>query len=476
MKYLRGTKLISEQHPEILSDESSLKGGYCSEVYWPDFSEDIAPIIRKSYENKIQVTISGARTGITGAAVPFGGTVISTEKLKGLSETPIDTIITAKAGETIDSITEFCNKFKPDYFYPPDPTETTASIGGTIATDASGASSYLYGSTRNWINKITVILPSGKTLYVKRNEYFFNGNRMYHPILGTVELPILTNEPPPKNAAGLYIKPAMDLIDLFIGSEGNLGVITEAELILHKKPYSNVSFAVFGSEAQFWCLHNELLHSKLRVKELEVMASPCLQFLTKNTGRQFPDGDWVLITTIELFSEDEIDSTLEIFDSILTKWGISSDSTWSALSSVERSNLKEFRHTLPETVNRIVASNSLKNPSIHKISTDTAVTPGELKLHYQFMQNKLSNSGIKFVVFGHAGQGHLHVNLLPTTKEELLIAEKISEAIATQAVQMGGTVSAEHGTGKLKDNLLAIMYSDIELNAIQKLLCKFRQL
>ena len=477
MKYFQGTKLISEQFPEILSDESSLKGGFCSEVYWPICSEEIVEAAGSIYKKNNQVTISGARTGITGAAVPFGGSVISTEKLIGISETSVDNIITVRAGETLDSTNQFCNEYKPGYFYPPDPTETTASIGGTIATDASGASSYLYGSTRKWINRINVILPSGKELIIKRNEYFFSGNSLHHPILGLLELPVLSKAQPPKNAAGLYIKPDMDIIDLFIGSEGKLGVITEADLILHKKPESCISFAVFCTESQFWNLHAELLCTNLRVKELEVMANPCLQFLTKNTDKQFPkSGDWVLITTIESFSEDEIDSALETFNTMLVKYDISPDSTWSAFSNAERAHLKEFRHTLPETVNRIIASNSSKNPNIHKVSTDTAVKPDQLQQYYKFMKDNLSHSEIEFVVFGHAGQGHLHANLLPASTEELLIAEKVSESIAIKAVQSGGTVSAEHGTGKLKNNLLSIMYSNSELDAIQRLISKISQI
>ena len=477
VKNLQGTKLISEEHPEILSDESSLKGGFCNEVNWPDSREEIPQLLKKYYKNNIPVTISASRTGITGAAVPFGGVVVSTERLKGISTTTLDNVITAAAGETLDSIAEFCRKYKQNYFYPPDPTETTASIGGTIATDASGASSYLYGSTRKWIAGVKIVLPSGKEINIKRNEYFFNENSLTHPILGSLQLPILSTPQPPKNAAGLYIEPDMDIIDLFIGSEGKLGLITEADLILQKKPYSNLSFAVFCSESQFWGLHNELLNSNLRVKELEAMAAPCLQFLTQNTDRQFPDAaDWVLITTFELFSEDEIDSSLENFDLIMKKWKIPAESVWSAISSSERINLKNFRHILPETVNRIVASNSLKNPAIHKVSTDSAVKPEELKQYYTFMHKKLIASNVDFVVFGHAGQGHLHANLLPTTTSELVTAEKVSTSIAIKAVQQGGTVSAEHGTGKLKSNLLKIMYSRDELNAIQKLATKLAQL
>ena len=92
------------------------------------------------------------------------------------------------------------------------------------------------------------------------------------------------------------------------------------------------------------------------------------------------------------------------------------------------------------------------------------------------MKEELSNSDIEFVVFGHAGQGHMHANLLPSRKEELFIAEEVSESIAQRAVKLHGTVSAEHGTGKLKSNLLGLMYSNSELDAMQKLVNHISQI
>lgn len=460
MKSITGTHHISSEHPELLKDESSLSGGNCQTAAWPENERDSSLFFKECSEDSVQVTVSGARTGIAGGAVPMGGAVLSTEKLKGILPGIKENIITVKAGETLDSVAAFCTRHRKGWFYPPDPTETTASIGGTIATNASGASSYKYGSTRKWINRLSVILPSGTQLSIDRGEYSFHNSTLYHPVLGRLNLPVLDTEQPPKNAAGLFIKPDMDLIDLFIGSQGELGLISEADLILQKKPYAIASFAVFCNEEQFWELREDLLGSKLAVRELEAMVPPCLSFLRENTDFESRTKDeWVLITSIEASNEEDLDSILEALDVLLEDRGISPDNTWGGFDDSERHKLKEFRHLLPETVNRIISGRNAGIPEIHKVSTDTAVPVDKLKTHYSFLMKLLNNSGIEHVVFGHCGQGHLHANLLPGNIIEQNEAIRILELISGNAVSYGGTVSAEHGTGKLKASLLKLMYS-----------------
>ena len=465
MKSIKGTHFIQEEHPELLKDESSLSGGNCQTAAWPKQSAEAVEYLKECFEDCVPVTMSGARTGITGGAVPMGGAVLSTDLLKGILPTSRADIIRVQAGETLDSVYEFCKTDKPDLFYPPDPTETTASIGGTIATDASGAGSYRFGSTRKWIDRVKILLPSGTDITIKRGDYQFSKGKLNHPVLGVIQLPELVKQQPVKNAAGLHIDPGMDLIDLFIGSEGKLGLILEADLKLCTKSYAVVSFAVFCNENQFWELRSDLINSNLPVRELEAMAYPCLPFLSENTGRTFPEpGDWVLFTSIDAGSEDELDTVLETLELILEEKGISPDNTWGGFDRKEHERLKELRHLLPETVNRVISGLSSKNSRIHKISTDTAVHSERLRDYYSTMKTILLNSGVEHVVFGHSGQGHLHANLIPRDNFQLGKAERAVELIALEAVKLGGTVSAEHGTGKLKAPLLRLMYSRKELD------------
>jgi D-lactate dehydrogenase (cytochrome) len=470
LKTVRGSRLINAEYPDLLKDESSLSGGNCQLIAWPENQAEASAYMKECFEDSVPLTISGKRTGIVGGAVPMGGALLSTSLMKGIEATENPCVVTVGAAETLDSVSQFLKKHKPDCFYPPDPTETTASIGGTVATDASGAGSYRYGSTRKWIRRISVILPSGKPLDITRGDYRFKQGVLNHPSLGLVVLPSLEKQQPRKNAAGLFINPEMDLIDLFIGSEGRLGLIAEADLILYEVPYSVVSFAVFCSEQQFWNLREDLMNTDLKVRELEAMVEPCLSFLSKYTGQTFTEtGSWVLVTSIEVASENELDTVLETLDMMLEQRGVSPGNTRGGFDAAERHNLKEFRHQLPETVNRLISVASLKNKHIHKVSTDTAVAPEKLQSYYRCMKSILEDSQVQHVVFGHSGQGHLHANLIPENDDELSRAERAVELIAAKAVEFGGTVSAEHGTGKLKTSLLKLMYSEDELSRIDLL-------
>ncbi|MEA3265674.1 MAG: FAD-binding oxidoreductase [Candidatus Fermentibacteria bacterium] len=471
MRTIKGTHFIQREHPELLKDESSLSGGNCELAAWPGNQTEAAEYMKECLEDSVPITVSGARTGITGGAIPFGGAVVSTELLKGIQATPSPNIIRVQAGETLDSVQEYCKTEKPGMFYPPDPTETTASIGGTIATNASGAGSYRYGSTRNWIAGLKVLLLSGREINIKRGDYRFSRGKLKHPVLGTITLPELDKPQPEKNAAGLYILPDMDLIDLFIGSDGKLGLISSADLILSNKPHSVASFAVFCNEDQFWELRSELISSNLPMRELEAMAETCLPFLEKNTEESYPQSKgWVLFTSIDVASEEELDIILETLEMILEEKGISIDNTWGGFDEKERKRLKELRHLLPETVNRIISNNSSRNSLIHKVSTDTAVPPEKLEEYYGTMKSILLNTGLEYVIFGHSGQGHLHANLIPENSDQMSEALRAVELISIEAVKLGGTVSAEHGTGKLKAPLLRLMYSSRELNDMNLLI------
>lgn len=470
MKTLRGTHYISDSHPELLTDESSLSGGNCQTAAWPEDLSDSSSFLAECSEDRVQVTISGARTGVAGGAVPMGGAVLSTERLTGIETLDEGGIIRVRAGETVASVEEYCEKMLPGLFYPPDPTETTASIGGTVATDASGASGYRYGSTRNWVNRITLVLNSGRTLEITRGDHFFTGGRLNHPVLGKLVLPVLERQPFTKNAAGLHISPGMDLIDLFIGSEGGLGLIFDADLKLLEKPEATATLAVFCDEEQFWGLRADIMASKMPVRELEAMAPPCLDLLGKHTGLpEFPGGPWVLETCIEVPRGEKLDTVLEALDVLLEERGISPMCTWGGFDDGERQRLKEFRHLLPETVNRLIAGLAAKNPDIHKVATDTAVPPAKLQVYHEYIRGVLEDTGMEYIVFGHCGQGHLHSNLIPMNSSDMATAEKAVELMARRAVSLGGTVSAEHGTGKLKKPLLELMYSGKELKGMNLL-------
>jgi D-lactate dehydrogenase (cytochrome) len=474
MRSVTGRENISELCADLLQDESNLSGAWCESAVWPDNTVEAMECIRKCSSNSDCVTLSGGLTGIAGGALPEGGCVISASSLKEIRLLSGGNVAVG-AGVTIEELNAFISRNMEGYFYPPDPTEETATIGGTVATDASGADSFLYGSTRNWVEGLEIVLPDGRLLDLKRNQYTFEGLTCEHPLLGEIHLPKLQKPQPPKNAAGFYLRPGMDLIDLFIGSEGTLGFLTEAELRLAVEPEFLIDLAVFPeNQESFWKLFDMLRSAKkpLRIRALEMMDDRCMEFLKTHPGelpRPPSDAAFALILRAEADSDTHLDSTLENLDRILIESGSNPDTVWGGFEPSERKKIKDFRHALPESVNHCISESRRKYPSIHKFGSDGAVQPVKLKDYYSRSRRILEDRELPYVIFGHAGQGHIHANAIPENPEQMTRADDAMREIAAAAVEMGGTVSAEHGLGRMKREYLSIMYTADEIRGMESI-------
>ncbi|HEY7751349.1 MAG TPA: FAD-binding oxidoreductase, partial [Ignavibacteriaceae bacterium] len=239
-------KSIQDEIQNYLADASNTKG-FCDSVYFPENENDIISILKEADKKKIPITISGNRTGLTGACVPNGGIVISTEKLNKVIEINYKEMFALVEPGVL--LSDF-QKILADYglFYPPDPTEANCFIGGTVATNASGAQTFKYGATRDFVLGLNIILPQGEKLSLDRGKNFADGfmlellteeGKVYK-----LQLPEY-NMPEVKNASGYYCKKDMDAVDLFIGSEGTLGIVTKIKLKLLKKPENIISAVLF---------------------------------------------------------------------------------------------------------------------------------------------------------------------------------------------------------------------------------------
>ncbi len=474
MRRIIGKACIEENCADILQDESNFSGSWCEDAAWPENPEEAASYISDCRNAGLPLTVSGGLTGIAAGALPDGGAVISTSMMKGLSlEGPL---VRAEAGVTIDELRSFLNDNIPGSFYPPNPTEETATLGGTAATDASGSDSYLYGATRRWVRKLELILPGGRNLLLERGEYGFAGDMTcMHPEIGLLTLPRLEHIQPPKNAAGYWLHPGMDLIDLFIGSEGTLGLITAVWIEPAPRPAHTVDLAVFPTcREAFWSLFEKLTGSEqaMRVRAVEMMDDRCMAFIREHPGDlpEPPKGaDSALILRIEAMDDNALDDVLMELDGMMEDLSIAPDTVWGGFDPPEQKRIRDFRHALPEAVNHAISASKRQYPDIHKLGSDGAVAPSLLQSYYTDIRHLLEKAGLPFVIFGHAGQGHLHANAIPTAPDELRSAEKSMQEIAALSVSLGGTVSAEHGLGRLKSEFLAMMYSEAELAGMESL-------
>ena len=245
------TKTQPDEIQDFLSDASYVQGGHAARVVFPESAEEVAEILAAATREKTAVTVSGAGTGTVAGRVPFGGIVIATDKLHRIKSIVHDDTggrAIAEAGVILRDLQHAVDD--QGLLYPPDPTERGCFIGGTVATNASGARTFKYGPTRNYVERLKIALATGDVLDLRRGELHADASgRITIPLSSgyviDAQLPSYQMPQVRKHASGYYVAPGMDLLDLFIGSEGTLGVIVEAELKLLPKPEGLLSGIVF---------------------------------------------------------------------------------------------------------------------------------------------------------------------------------------------------------------------------------------
>lgn len=504
IRFIHGRTKIFTDFSSYLIDESKLNGE-ADWLFFPNSEAEITSILNFLRKNKIRTYISAARTGIVGSCVPTSGSVLSTEKMNkiigfGFDKNKNYYFIRVEPGITLkeindklkkkelDNITELTPdaiknfiELKKPFHYPVDPTEMSAAIGGTVATNASGARSLKYGPTREWIKGLRVILSSGDILDIQRGVYFASneGNFIVNKSNGgklQFKIPNYIFNTTVKNAAGIYSKPNMDLIDLFIGSEGILGIITQIDIwIIEKKPLiSNVLF--FNSEENSINFVESIRNNRIISPEfIEFFSYEALNHMKKVQNKdpgsinmpQIPIDAKSAIFFDLPYSEEKIDIIFSEIDKITKKCNTSLSNSWSGYENREIDRFKHFRHAVPEYVNAIIATRKQQFPELHKLGTDMSVPEEYFRSMMEYYHTVLQNTNLDYVIYGHIGENHVHVNILPKNMEELRLGEKIFEKFAHKAVEYGGSISAEHGIGKIKKDYLKIMYSQKDLDGMR---------
>ena len=452
---------------QFATDESGLFQGEAIEaVCYPDSEADLAQLLAQATAEGTLVTVSGAGTGITGGRVAtHGGVVVTTESLtapwpRDLPATTADVFGTSYTiyvdedrGRAVVpaglSIEHLGNMLPAGLLYPPDPTEKTALLGGTVATNASGARTFHHGPTRDWILGLRVVLPSGDVLNLGREEVGADGGMTFTSDSGCqYSFPLPTYAMPAlKNAAGLYARPGMDLVDLFIGSEGILGVVSEATVKLTQRPTNVVGeIAFFNRESDALNyvedLRKAVAGGEMTVLSLEYFDRHSLEFIEHEavTGKPYQAG--VYAEAVGLM--EDLDPLLEALEAN------SYADDWFAEESREATEQKDFRHALPEGVNSY-----LRRQGSQKLGTDFVVPPerfpdllGLYREAGEAFRSKFPRAGKHCLVFGHIGDYHLHFNFLTHNQEESAFARELYVQMARQVVGWGGTISGEHGVGK----------------------------
>jgi D-lactate dehydrogenase (cytochrome) len=462
-----------DEFQNYLSDASNYQGT-AGAVYLPENEQELIALVKKFNTGRIRITVSGNGTGLTGARVPEGGVVISTEKMNKVIQLNVgEKYIRVQPGMILKDIQDYVEEKK--LFYPPDPTERNCFIGATVATNSSGAKSFKYGPTRDYVIGMRVVLPSGETISLDRGKIFASAYTFsFATDQGTkyrFSIPQF-KMPDTKNASGYYCRANMDLIDLFIGSEGTLGIITELKLKLLELNENILSCVVFfaGEEDAFNFIDEARAVTRANSSRAEIKVSARgLEFFDKlalNLLR--PDYPAIPQDSCAVWFEQESTTDEEEITAawlkLIIKHHADAEAAWLAIDKNKQEKFKDFRHAISARVNEIAARRGLR-----KVGTDVAVPEEAFQSFYKWMIELMEQSNMKYVVYGHFGNCHPHLNMLPKDQNDFIRAKKIYFKICSEAVRLKGTVSAEHGIGKMKRDYLLMMYGEGVISQMAKL-------
>ncbi len=481
---------------EYRRDESRTVGEAQS-ISFPHSEQDVRETLARLHAEGVPVTVQGGRTGLAAGAVPFAGHVLNLSKMTrylGLRAEGDAYFLRVEPGVVLAQLRkDLEDKNIPTagwddasraawdglcadergFFFPTDPTETSATVGGMAACNASGARSYRFGPMRPHVGALRVVLADGDVLALRRGDVLARGRTLELVTEGgrslRVDLPTY-RMPQVKNASGYYAADGMDAVDLFVGSDGTLGVITEVELALEPLPATTWGVTCFFAAEEQALSFTELVRAQVApAAAIEYFDRDALAILRaqKAAGAAFaelPDVDekagCCVYVELQADGDDQAYEALYLVGGLAEQAGGSERDTWVGRTDVDRERQRFFRHAVPESVNMLIDERRKGDPSITKLGSDMAVPDERLRDVVALYRATLRAEGLQTAVWGHIGDNHLHVNVLPRDADDYRRGKELYGRWAREVTAMGGTVSAEHGVGKLKRGFLATMYGE----------------
>jgi D-lactate dehydrogenase (cytochrome) len=497
-----------QRDPDVLAsfreDAAHFPGGHALGLVAASSEADIAQALKGA----ACVLPIGAQSSLTGGATPHGELIISTGSLNRILDIRTDTV-RVEAGVTLAALDSALTQHGG--WYAPAPTFPGAFVGGTIATNAAGAATFKYGTTRRWVRALTIVLPTGDVLDVDRGATRAHADGYFEIVLRqrTISVAVPTYRMPkvPKVSAGYFSASDMDLIDLFIGAEGTLGVITEATLeILPSRPATCLAFVPFRQRAVALAFVNEMrqaAHEAWRTKHscgldvsaIEHMDQRCLQLLREDkvdraTGITWPDDAAIaLLITLELpgdtrpegaFAEigrarepDAPDTPIVRFCRALDRAHVLDDVEIAVPGDRRRAaQLHLLREAVPAAVNqRVGRAKETVDPRIEKTAADVIVPFDKFGELLALYDEEFDRRGLDRAVWGHVSDGNLHPNVIPRSFADVQSGREAIVAFGREAIRLGGSPLAEHGVGRnpTKQRLLRELYGEDGIEEMRRI-------
>ena len=386
-------------------------------------TEQVSAVLALCLEHKVPVTPRGAGSGMCGGALPVaGGVVLSTERMTKILEIDSGDLVTVvQPGVVTGKLQEAVEA--QGMFYPPDPASLEyCSIGGNVATNAGGPRAFKYGVTREYVLGMQVVLMGGEVLRVGR-----------------------------RTAKGVT---GYDLTAGFVGTEGTFGVTTELCMKLVPKPEAAATIlGVFKDVATAGAAISALLRDGLRPRVLEIADKFSIDVIRPKSRYRFPDNAGAIVLI-------EVDGDPDSMSMMMERIGLRCDElgaldVLAATEPAERRAVWEARRLI---------SSSLKEAYRVKVNEDVCVPRGKIVEMLARVDRVSAETKIECAVFGHAGDGNLHVNLLshedpndPAVRAKMWAA---AAKVFEHTIALGGTLSGEHGIGLTKRDYVRLEQSE----------------
>ena len=405
------------------NDASYMPGRIPELVIIPENSDQISRVLKLCTKYKIDVTVRSGGTSLTGSSVTnYNGIIINTMKMDKILELNIASrYVVCQPGVRLDNLNEYLNKY--GFFYPPDPASSKAStVGGTISTNAGGLRAVRYGATKEWVLGTEFVTATGEI--IRTGEYTL------------------------KRSAGY------DLTALIIGSEGTLGVLTEAILKIEPLPekYGRI-LSFYNDIYDVGSALSAVKNAGITPLIAEFMDLKTINSIRDKLNIKIPDyTQFMLMVDIDS-TEASLKGKIENVEKIIKNY------TKDVLTIMDQKTMDEIYKARKGAYSALLNQREKKNEIV--IIGDVIVPASELPATLKEIKNAVDKMKINVSLFGHIGDGNIHANIFAeNTKTGLEKVEKLQMEIAMAAIRHKGCVSAEHGIGTEKNKLLYEEYKE----------------
>jgi len=395
---------------------------------WAETADQVSEILKLSNREKIPVIPRGAGTGLSGMAVPIeGGIILDLSRMNSIVKISIeDRLAIVQPGVVYVDLEKALAPF--GFFFPPDPASGKVStLGGNVATNAGGLKGAKYGTTRDYVLGLQVVLPDGRIMRT--------GSKAMKSVSG------------------------YDLTRLFVGSEGTLGVVTEITLKINPKPTAtSTALATFDSLEDAGRAINQIMHSGIVPSALEILGRETIAAINQNTDLNLPEVDAMLLAETDGYTREETDYQIE-----------------KIIQNFKENNAKEVKQakTDKEVEDLWAARKSayavLARIKTHFVLEDVTVPMTNIAKLLKGIEAISKRYDLQIATFGHAGDGNLHPQILYDgyDPEQVRRMEEASADLFKLAIDLDGTLTGEHGIGLAKAPYMTLEHDQVAMDVMR---------